>query len=127
MVDDTRDQFLAWIEGSTTIPQDRRAHLLDSLDEDATRLPASLRFSIPGCDLVTFAHAARLVRRLDAQGLLADPDSVAASLRAVPPCILGDQARVVEELLRADGVVGADGGSEPDPLAGTGQVPASST
>ena len=108
MVTAAREQFLAWVVGSTRIPAGPcRSRLLDLLADDGTRLPASLRFEMLGCDLFTVAHAARLLRRLDAQGMLDGHDSVAGALRAVPPCIIGDAVRGIDESLRADGVVGA--------------------
>lgn len=108
MVEATREQFLAWVVGSTSIPGGpSRSCLLDSLADDGTRLPASLRFEVLGCDLVTVAHAARLLRQLDAQGMLDGHDSVPEALRAVPPCIIGDAVRGIDQSLRADGVVGA--------------------
>lgn len=106
-----RRQFLDWVEGSTRIPAGPdRTRLLDALRDDPTRLPARLRLGLSGCDLVTFAHAARLLHRLSQQGMLGGPEPVAEALRAVPSCILGDATRSVDESLRADGVLGADSG-----------------
>lgn len=102
-----RRQFLDWVEGSPRVlAGPDRIRLLEALVDDPTRLPARLRLGLSGCDLVTFAHAARLLHRLTQQGMLDGPEPVAEALRAVPPCILGDATRVVDESLRADGVIG---------------------
>lgn len=102
-----RRQLLDWVEGAARVPAGPdRTRLLEGLRDDTTRLPARLRLGLSGCDLVTFAHAARLLHRLTEQGMLGGPEPVAEALRAVPPCILGDATRVVDESLRADGVIG---------------------
>lgn len=107
--DQARAAFLAWIGGSARLPARlTRSDVYDRLAHDRTRLPAALRFDLSACDVVTVAHAARLLRRLDEQGMLAGHDSVGEALRAVPACILHDSVRMVEESLRAEAAVGVE-------------------
>ena len=124
MADHVRDEFLAWMAGSATLPtRPSRTRVFDRLADDRSRLPASLRFRLTGCDSITVAHAARLLRRLDAQGMLEGHDSVCEALRAVPTCILHDTVRIVDESLRAESAAGSESTSDEVVEVGGGATP----
>jgi hypothetical protein len=108
MADHVRDEFCTWVAGTAPLPgRATRSEVFEHLAHDRSRLPAAVRFNLSGCDVVTVAHAARLLRRLDAQGMLDGHDSVVDALQAVPPCVLHGTVRLVEESLRPAAGVGA--------------------